>query len=123
MYSLFCLLLRIGTYRPFYCCVFLQILTKAISTMGQQHINPTNILEPINVFSGLAANQKNNPGRTPRTTHLYGSKNNRGRIRLTTQLCGGKITKVIPFQLPHDKINKMAVRPAKTQISLGICPV
>ena len=24
---------------------------------------------------------------------------------------------------PHDKTNKMAVRPAKTQISLGICPV
>ena len=23
----------------------------------------------------------------------------------------------------HDKINKMSVRPAKTQISLGICPV
>ena len=24
---------------------------------------------------------------------------------------------------PHDKTNKMTVRPAKTQISLGICPV
>ena len=24
---------------------------------------------------------------------------------------------------PHDKTNKVAVRPAKTQISLGICPV
>ena len=24
-------------------------------------------------------------------------------------------------QLPHDKTNKMTVRPAKTQISLGIC--
>ena len=23
----------------------------------------------------------------------------------------------------HDKTNKMTVRPAKTQISLGICPV
>ena len=26
-------------------------------------------------------------------------------------------------ELPHDKTNKVAVRPAKTQISLGICPV
>ena len=27
------------------------------------------------------------------------------------------------FELSHDKTNKMTVRPAKTQISLGICPV
>ena len=27
------------------------------------------------------------------------------------------------FEPRHDKTNKMAVRPAKTQISLGICPV
>ena len=27
------------------------------------------------------------------------------------------------FEPPHDKINKMSVRPAKTQISLDICPV
>ena len=28
-----------------------------------------------------------------------------------------------PFEPPHDKTNNVAVRPAKTQISLGICPV
>ena len=27
------------------------------------------------------------------------------------------------FEPPHDKINKMPLHPAKTQISLGICPV
>ena len=27
------------------------------------------------------------------------------------------------YELPHDKTNKMTVCPAKTQISLGICPV
>ena len=27
------------------------------------------------------------------------------------------------FEPPHDKTNKVAVCPAKTQISLGICPV
>ena len=27
------------------------------------------------------------------------------------------------FELPHDKTNKITVRPAKSQISLGICPV
>ena len=27
------------------------------------------------------------------------------------------------YELPHDKTNKMTVRPAKTQISLGICLV
>ena len=27
------------------------------------------------------------------------------------------------IELPHDKTNKMTVRPVKTQISLGICPV
>ena len=27
------------------------------------------------------------------------------------------------FEPPHDKTNKMTVRPAKTQMSLGICPV
>ena len=26
-------------------------------------------------------------------------------------------------ELPHDKTKKMTVHPAKTQISLGICPV
>ena len=30
---------------------------------------------------------------------------------------------VMLFELPHDKTNKMSVRPAKTQISLGIRPV
>ena len=27
------------------------------------------------------------------------------------------------YELRHDKTNKMSVRPVKTQISLGICPV
>ena len=27
------------------------------------------------------------------------------------------------FEPRHDKTNKMSVRPAKTQISLGVCPV
>ena len=27
------------------------------------------------------------------------------------------------YELPHDKIKKMTVRPVKTQISLGISPV
>ena len=27
------------------------------------------------------------------------------------------------YELPHDKTNNVAVRPVKTQISLGICPV
>ena len=30
---------------------------------------------------------------------------------------------MIPFEPSHDKTNNVAVRPAKTQISLGICPV
>ena len=30
---------------------------------------------------------------------------------------------MIPFEPRHDKTNNVAVRPAKTQISLGICPV
>ena len=35
-----------------------------------------------------------------------------------------KIIMVIKYEPPHDKTNKMAcVCPAKTQISLGICPV
>ena len=29
----------------------------------------------------------------------------------------------LKFEPPHDKTNNMAVRPAKTQISLGIRPV
>ena len=29
----------------------------------------------------------------------------------------------LQIEPPHDKTNKMTVRPAKTQISLGICPV
>ena len=32
-------------------------------------------------------------------------------------------TRAGPSEPPHDKTNNMAVRPAKTQISLGICPV
>ena len=31
--------------------------------------------------------------------------------------------RVAPFEPPHDKTNNVAVRPAKTQISLGIRPV
>ena len=31
--------------------------------------------------------------------------------------------KGVPYELRHDKTNKMTVCPAKTQISLGICPV
>ena len=30
---------------------------------------------------------------------------------------------LMAIEPPHDKTNKMAVRPAKTQTSLGICPV
>ena len=30
---------------------------------------------------------------------------------------------LIKYEPPHDKTNSAAVRPAKTQISLGICPV
>ena len=29
----------------------------------------------------------------------------------------------LEFEPPHDKTNNVAVHPAKTQISLGICPV
>ena len=35
----------------------------------------------------------------------------------------GKIKSLIRSKLPQDKTNKMTVRPAKTQISLGICLV
>ena len=31
--------------------------------------------------------------------------------------------KIIIYEPPCDKTNSVAVRPAKTQISLGICPV
>ena len=31
--------------------------------------------------------------------------------------------KVSVYEPQHDKTNKMSVHPAKTQISLGICPV
>ena len=37
---------------------------------------------------------------------------------MTTIWLAGLIT--TQFELPHDKTNKVAVRPAKTQISLGI---
>ena len=33
------------------------------------------------------------------------------------------VGKVPSHEPPHDKTNKMTVRPGKTQISLGICPV
>ena len=32
-------------------------------------------------------------------------------------------TDIATNEPPHDKTNKMTVRPAKTQISLGVCPV
>ena len=32
-------------------------------------------------------------------------------------------TEDVAFEPPHDKTNKVTVRPAKTQISLGIHPV
>ena len=34
-----------------------------------------------------------------------------------------KLNKIDIIEPPHDKTNEMTVRPAKTQISLGICPV
>ena len=43
---------------------------------------------------------------------------------LVTKLeCGSDRVSVNIFEPWHDKTNKMSVRPAKTQISLGICPV
>ena len=30
---------------------------------------------------------------------------------------------MLKYEPPHDKTNNVAVRPAKTQINLGICPV
>ena len=42
-------------------------------------------------------------------------------------MCSWEIWKIIPKlssnEPPHDKTNKMTVRPAKTQINLGICPI
>ena len=35
----------------------------------------------------------------------------------------GREKQTITYEPPHDKTNKMSVRPAKTQISLGIHPV
>ena len=35
----------------------------------------------------------------------------------------GKKCYTFKYEPRHDKTNKMSVRPAKTQISLGICPV
>ena len=37
--------------------------------------------------------------------------------------CGTPWTFLLTFEPPHDKTNKVSVRPAKTQISLGIRPV
>ena len=36
---------------------------------------------------------------------------------------GHLYSQVVSYEPPHDKTNKLTVRPAKTQISLGICPV
>ena len=45
-------------------------------------------------------------------------------VILYTVLLANKIMKkATPYEPRHDKTNKMAVRPAKSQISLGICPV
>ena len=41
----------------------------------------------------------------------------------TAENCLLIITKYLLDEPPHEKINKWSVRPAKTQISLGICPV
>ena len=42
-----------------------------------------------------------------------------------TMKCGndGSESRQSIIKLPHDKTNNVVVRPAKTQISLGICPV
>ena len=42
---------------------------------------------------------------------------------MTTDMKRNVLYKLNEFELPHDKTNKMTVRQAKTQISLGICPV
>ena len=39
------------------------------------------------------------------------------------QTAPGPSLHCLPFELRHDNTNKMAVRPAKTQISMGIRPV
>ena len=47
-------------------------------------------------------------------------------IHVVCTVCSHSIQKDserITFEPPHDKTNKMSVRPAKTQISLGIRPV
>ena len=46
-----------------------------------------------------------------------------GRVEGNRIFCFGFWNVYITFEPPHDKTNKMSVRPAKTQISLGIRPV
>ena len=48
--------------------------------------------------------------------------NNKG-IDQTVMLLGWFVPLFFTNELPHDKTNKVTVRSAKTQISLGICPV
>ena len=42
---------------------------------------------------------------------------------LKSDWCATPVTKLLIFEPHHDKTNKITVRPAKTQISLGIRPV
>ena len=39
------------------------------------------------------------------------------------QMCVSQCAFLFTYEPPHDKTNNVAMRPAKTQISLGICPV
>ena len=48
---------------------------------------------------------------------IYSVHNSAAQMNCSPQFC------MPSYEPPHDKTNKMTVRPAKTQISLGICPV
>ena len=64
------------------------------------------------------------PGRKLSKTRFLMIVSNICKERTTAgELCWVELLTILPHEPWHDKTNKMSVRPAKIQISLGICPV
>ena len=83
----------------------------------------------LRIFTVCLVVDKNNTARKLRKTELY-----LGSIRfilyLCSSFCGSTFcifslgeNMILITEPPHDKTNNVVVCPAKTQVSLGICPV
>ena len=111
------------------------VLTTLFPFLLYPAISPVNLLattlslSAVNLVLCSISRNQSTPFSYFWSSTLYGNgeicyKNTFAEDRIMPVIAKVKVMNIpLVFEPPHDKINKMTVRPTKTQISLGICPV